>query len=186
MEHIDKNSDIEGNSLSRMLGQITTLLWVELQNSINRAMNLKNESKNRFFSGKVTGLRFVLPLLRGDTSKLQIISSKIVFSSTLSKVQIYKKANTFRQILKIDFQVLNEGGKDGIMKEWLEGHIHAIGLALSMLQPFISDSLLSNRNTEVQFGNGNCIKKITEQINASNQEHQIKAKTKQLLLRQMG
>lgn len=141
--------DISENSYSTILGKAITTLWIELQNSIDQETHTQNDSKLRYFAGKIIGLRFALSLLRDHGDTIHIASSKIVFRSSLKKNIITQHAQILRTVLNRDFEVLNEGGKDGVMKEWLEGHIHAIGLALAVIQPYISNSTTTQINSRL-------------------------------------
>ena len=52
--------------------------------------------------------------------------------------EVTTHAEVLRNVLQCDFETFNEGGKLGMKKEWLEGHIQAIGYSLALIQPFVA------------------------------------------------
>lgn len=52
------------------LGEIITTLWIDLQRILVNTVASGNEKQADFLSGRIAGLKMVLPLLKGKTSKL--------------------------------------------------------------------------------------------------------------------
>lgn len=115
------------------LGELVKSLWLELNHCMVRAFSARNENSAAFYAGKTAGLRLALPLLRGQDYGCRVFKSRISF--IVSSDEINHQAEVLKQILKQDFEALHEGGKSGLKKEWLEGHINAIGMSLALLQP---------------------------------------------------
>lgn len=124
--------------LNSSLGDVVTTLWLELQRAYTSAVAQNDEGKARFFTGKISGLRLVLPLLRGARFSLRVVDSRLLFVPGYSEAEVTTHAEVLRNVLQRDFETFNEGGKLGMKKEWLEGHIQAIGYSLALIQPFVA------------------------------------------------
>ncbi len=116
-------------------GDAVRLLWLELERSIALVAVHRDEPQLRYLGGKVAGLRLILPLLRGKNCDCRLVGSKLVFLPAVAPETLKDLAFLLKNIQRQNFQALHEGGKTGIMKEWLEGLIHATGLALALIQP---------------------------------------------------
>lgn len=115
------------------LGELVKSLWLELNQSMVQSFAAQNESSAAFFSGKTAGLRLALPLLRGSDYSCQLVASKISFIVNADNKNLNNRADVLKKILKQDLETFQEGGKTGIKKEWLNGHINAIGMSLALL-----------------------------------------------------
>lgn len=115
------------------LGELVKSLWLELNHCMVQTFSARNENTAAFFAGKTAGLRLALPLLRGSDYGCRLLKAKISF--IVSADDLNHRAEVLKQILRQDFEALHEGGKSGLKKEWLEGHINAIGMSLALLQP---------------------------------------------------
>lgn len=124
--------------LNSSLGDVVTTLWIELQHAYTSAVAQNDERKSSFCTGQVSGLRLALPLLRGARFSLRVVDSRLLFVPGYPEADVGNHADLLRSVLQRDFEALNEGGKLGMKKEWLEGHIQAIGYSLALIQPFIS------------------------------------------------
>lgn len=131
--------------LNSSLGDVVTSLWLELQRAYTNAVSQGDEGKTNFVTGKISGLRIALPLLRGAHFSLRVIDSRLLFVPGYPEVEVKEHADVLRNVLQRDFQALNEGGKLGMKKEWLEGHIQAIGYSLALIQPFIGKQSLADQ-----------------------------------------
>ena len=116
-------------------GDAVRLLWLELERSLALAAVHRDEPQLRYLDGKLTGLRLILPLLRGKNCGCRLVGSKLVFLPAIAPEALKDLALLLKNIQRQNFMALHEGGKAGIMKEWLEGLIHATGLALALIQP---------------------------------------------------
>ncbi len=118
-------------------GDAVVALWLELSRTMSDVLSYREEAAWRYYSGKIAGLRMALPLVRGSECKTGIVRSRLVFLPVCSSEDLKGRAAALKRILHDDFEALNEGGKSGLKKEWLEGHIYAIGLSLALLQPHL-------------------------------------------------
>ena len=118
------------------LGELVKVLWLELNHCMVQTVAARNESMAAFFAGKTAGLRLSLPLLRGTDYSCRLLKAKISF--VVSADNLNQRAEVLKQVLRQDFEALHEGGKTGVKKEWLEGHINAIGMSLALLQPCVN------------------------------------------------
>jgi len=133
------NDILSGNTeVKSSLGDVVTTLWLELQRAYTSAITENNEEKTSFFTGRISGLRLALPLLRGVHFSLRVVDSRLLFVPGNPEADVGQHASLLRNVLQRDFETLQEGGKLGMKKEWLEGHIQAIGYSLALIQPFLS------------------------------------------------
>lgn len=128
------------NNRTAAIGELIKSLWLELNHCMVQTFTARNESAAAFYAGKTAGLRLALPLLRGSDFGCRIIAAKLAFVVNADESILSARALQLKQILRQDFEALHEGGKTGLKKEWLEGHINAIGMSLALVQPCISKS----------------------------------------------
>lgn len=119
-------------------GDAVISLWLELARTMSDVLCYREEAAWRYCSGKIAGLRMALPLIRGPKCHTSIVKSRLVFIPICSNDDLHNRAASLKKILRDDFEALHEGGKCGVRKEWLEGHIYAIGLSLALIQPHLS------------------------------------------------
>ena len=87
-------------------GDAVRLLWLELERSLALTSVHRDEPQLRYLDGKVTGLRLILPLLRGKNCACRLVGSKLVFLPAIAPETLKDLALLLKNIQQQNFRAL--------------------------------------------------------------------------------